>query len=70
MEILVSDLKACVQNAKLFFTQTSGHFQTSELWKVSELQKIFSEIFFDKNVFRTIFFQRVFNCFEDRYTVQ
>ena len=31
----VSNLKLCVQNAKLFFTSTS------ELWNISELQKFF-----------------------------
>ena len=39
----VSDLKVCVQNAKLFFTWTLEHFQTLELWKISKLQKKISK---------------------------
>ena len=64
-DLKVSDFKVYVQNVKLFFTQTSEHFQTLEVWKISKLwKKIFKDFFFffffDKNSFLTIFSSRNF----------
>ena len=57
----VPDLKVCVQNVKLFFTQTL------ELQKISKLQKIFSkDIFFWKNVFPDNFFSKNFSLLYKR----
>ena len=50
----VPDLKVCVQNMKLFFTQTSEHFQTLENF----FQCFF---FFDKTVFSDNFFSKNFS---------
>ena len=62
------------------FSQCKIHCFSHDLWKISELQKFseqiflskfvfFREFFFDKMFFLTIFFQRIFYCFQDHYTL-
>ena len=52
------NVKVCVQNVKLFFTQTSQNFQTSENFQT--LEKIFLRLFLTKMFFLAIFFFKEF----------